>query len=374
MGTLGVDGRRTKTNHVMETERVLGIEAARHKIVEEIQKTMGAHGMSIDVRHTMLLADCMTYKVAPHMVLCSLTLYRGPHASLERQDRPKVRELALQHSAAALTWGLLMIVVLCLPKSLLFSASEMGVWTVRQGEVLGITRFGIAKMKDSVLMLASFEKTTDHLFDAALHGRTDDITGSYSALDRLCHLSHLGPLCGNKANSSRALVMSSGDQARAIFKLPAMFLFACQELGAALRLFQDVSCREERVFLRSMWMSSIHDAGCGCLCRCVGVHHHGHSHAHRYRAVQAAAEGRRGSPAAAATTPALLLTRSPSRRQRPRDFADAPLWPPSQVRHMSTSDLCDCTRERLTPAGLCGQMWTIGSQRTMIMCMYTAKQ
>ena len=32
-------------------------------------------------------------------------------------------------------------------------------------QVLGITRFGIAKMKDSVLMLASFEKTTDHLFE-----------------------------------------------------------------------------------------------------------------------------------------------------------------------------------------------------------------
>ncbi len=46
-----------------------------------------------------------------------------------------------------------------------------------QGEVLGITRFGIAKMKDSVLMLASFEKTTDHLFDAAVHGRVDEIEG-----------------------------------------------------------------------------------------------------------------------------------------------------------------------------------------------------
>jgi DNA-directed RNA polymerase III subunit RPC1 len=46
-----------------------------------------------------------------------------------------------------------------------------------QGEVLGITRFGIAKMKDSVLMLASFEKTTDHLFDAAIHGRVDKIEG-----------------------------------------------------------------------------------------------------------------------------------------------------------------------------------------------------
>jgi len=32
-------------------------------------------------------------------------------------------------------------------------------------------------MKDSVLMLASFEKTTDHLFDAALFGKTDSIQG-----------------------------------------------------------------------------------------------------------------------------------------------------------------------------------------------------
>lgn len=40
------------------------------------------------------------------------------------------------------------------------------------GEVLGITRFGVAKMRESVLMLASFEKTTDHLFDAA--GKCND--------------------------------------------------------------------------------------------------------------------------------------------------------------------------------------------------------
>lgn len=46
-----------------------------------------------------------------------------------------------------------------------------------RGQVLGITRFGIAKMKDSVLMLASFEKTTDHLFDAARYAKQDDIDG-----------------------------------------------------------------------------------------------------------------------------------------------------------------------------------------------------
>ena len=46
-----------------------------------------------------------------------------------------------------------------------------------KGMVLGITRFGVSKMRESVLMLASFERTTDHLFDAAAHGRTDNIVG-----------------------------------------------------------------------------------------------------------------------------------------------------------------------------------------------------
>ncbi|KAH9324359.1 hypothetical protein KI387_004537, partial [Taxus chinensis] len=107
MGMEGVDGRNTKSNHVIEIEQTLGIEAARSVIIEQIEYTMKSHGMSIDIRHMMLLADVMTFK----------------------------------------------------------------------GEVLGITRFGIAKMKDSVLMLASFEKTTDHLFDASIHGRIDQIEG-----------------------------------------------------------------------------------------------------------------------------------------------------------------------------------------------------
>ena len=107
MGTAGIDGTRVKNNNIMEVASVLGIEAARATIIDQIQYTMSQHGMTIDSRHTMLLADCMT----------------------------------------------------------------------NRGEVLGITRFGIAKMKESVLMLASFEKTTDHLFDAALHGRVDEITG-----------------------------------------------------------------------------------------------------------------------------------------------------------------------------------------------------
>lgn len=65
MGIAGVEGTQTVTNHVMETWDALGIEAARSKIIEQIDMTMSSHGMTIDTRHTMLLADCMTYKVCP---------------------------------------------------------------------------------------------------------------------------------------------------------------------------------------------------------------------------------------------------------------------------------------------------------------------
>ncbi|GMP83888.1 hypothetical protein CsSME_00037652 [Camellia sinensis var. sinensis] len=107
MGTEGIDGCKTTSNHIMEVRQVIGIEAARKCIIEEIKYTMASHGMTIDIRHMMLLADLMTFK----------------------------------------------------------------------GEVLGITRHGIQKMKDSVLMLASFEKTADHLFNASVNGRDDKIEG-----------------------------------------------------------------------------------------------------------------------------------------------------------------------------------------------------
>uniref|UniRef100_A0AAR2M374 DNA-directed RNA polymerase n=1 Tax=Pygocentrus nattereri TaxID=42514 RepID=A0AAR2M374_PYGNA len=109
MATHGVNGNRTTSNNTYEVEKTLGIEAARMTIINEIQYTMVNHGMSIDRRHVMLLADLMSYK----------------------------------------------------------------------GEILGITRFGLAKMKESVLMLASFEKTADHLFDAAYFGQKDSVCGEF---------------------------------------------------------------------------------------------------------------------------------------------------------------------------------------------------
>lgn len=46
-----------------------------------------------------------------------------------------------------------------------------------KGEILGITRFGISKMNESALMLASFEKTTDYLFDAGQRALAEKIAG-----------------------------------------------------------------------------------------------------------------------------------------------------------------------------------------------------
>ena len=105
MNTEGIDGRRTRTNSIKEVQAVLGVEAARKTIIDEIGSVMAS--MDIDPRHMQLLADVMTYK----------------------------------------------------------------------GDVLGITRFGLAKMSKSVFHQASFEKTPDHLFDAAFHSARDRIEG-----------------------------------------------------------------------------------------------------------------------------------------------------------------------------------------------------
>ena len=52
MRTPGINFRNTKTNHSLETCQVLGIEAARQCIINEIKFTMGSYGIHIDDRHT----------------------------------------------------------------------------------------------------------------------------------------------------------------------------------------------------------------------------------------------------------------------------------------------------------------------------------
>ncbi len=56
----GVDPTRTKTNNINEIGEVLGIEAARNAIINEATDTLREQGLSVDVRHIMLVADIMT--------------------------------------------------------------------------------------------------------------------------------------------------------------------------------------------------------------------------------------------------------------------------------------------------------------------------
>lgn len=102
-----------------------------------------------------------------------------------------------------------------------------------KGEILGITRFGLAKMKESVLMLASFEKTADHLFDAAYFGQKDSVCGR-------CH---------------EGVEAESPPQPQMVFTPPTPQT---------------------------------------PVCRSVRVHYHGNTHEHRDGPVQAATQGREG--------------------------------------------------------------------------------
>jgi|UniRef100_A0A7J2U1G5 DNA-directed RNA polymerase subunit A" len=55
-----VDYRRIRTNNIKEVESVLGIEAARTLLVEEIMNVLEEQGLDVDIRHIMLVADMMT--------------------------------------------------------------------------------------------------------------------------------------------------------------------------------------------------------------------------------------------------------------------------------------------------------------------------
>ncbi len=57
----GVDYRRTISNDIHEVADVLGIEAARTVIMRELKKVLDEQGLSVDIRHIMLVADIMTW-------------------------------------------------------------------------------------------------------------------------------------------------------------------------------------------------------------------------------------------------------------------------------------------------------------------------
>lgn len=56
-----IDGARTKTNDIKEITTVLGIEAGRIAVVNELSGVLKENGIAIDIRHIMLLSDLMTW-------------------------------------------------------------------------------------------------------------------------------------------------------------------------------------------------------------------------------------------------------------------------------------------------------------------------
>jgi len=56
----GVDASRTKTNNINEIAEVLGIEAARNAIINEALDTLSEQGLTVDIRHIMLVSDMMS--------------------------------------------------------------------------------------------------------------------------------------------------------------------------------------------------------------------------------------------------------------------------------------------------------------------------
>ncbi len=51
---------RTITNNIHEIYEVFGIEAARNSLIKEATDTLREQGLTVDVRHIMLVADIMT--------------------------------------------------------------------------------------------------------------------------------------------------------------------------------------------------------------------------------------------------------------------------------------------------------------------------
>jgi DNA-directed RNA polymerase subunit A" len=56
----GIDPRTVRTNNIHEIEEVLGIEAARLALIEEMKNVLDEQGLDVDIRHLMLVADIMT--------------------------------------------------------------------------------------------------------------------------------------------------------------------------------------------------------------------------------------------------------------------------------------------------------------------------
>lgn len=58
----GVDHRKTVSNSIVEIMEVMGIEATRAAIVNEIRSVINASGGTVNYRHLAILCDVMTQR------------------------------------------------------------------------------------------------------------------------------------------------------------------------------------------------------------------------------------------------------------------------------------------------------------------------
>ncbi|MBC8444053.1 DNA-directed RNA polymerase subunit A'', partial [Candidatus Woesearchaeota archaeon] len=56
-----VDSTRTTSNDIFEISSIMGIEAARQAIINEVSKVIESQGLNIDIRHISLIADTMCF-------------------------------------------------------------------------------------------------------------------------------------------------------------------------------------------------------------------------------------------------------------------------------------------------------------------------
>jgi len=59
LGFKGIDADKVLSNDIHEVSQVLGIEAARQLVVNEINKVISSQGLAVDEKHAMLVADTM---------------------------------------------------------------------------------------------------------------------------------------------------------------------------------------------------------------------------------------------------------------------------------------------------------------------------
>ncbi len=60
----GVVPEACRSKNILDVERCLGVEAARPVVMDELLTVMEGHGVEVNIRHVMLLADLMTNRVS----------------------------------------------------------------------------------------------------------------------------------------------------------------------------------------------------------------------------------------------------------------------------------------------------------------------